>query len=96
VTLPPATLNSTSNQAVTETIKLVGYDLSPAQIRPGSPITLTLHWQAVQPLSVDYTSYVHLVNREGQGIAQSDHRPAAIFTPATTGKWGRFCATGTW
>jgi hypothetical protein len=82
VALPPVTLDSTSNQAVTETINLVGYDVSPAQIRPGAPITVTLHWQAVQPLSVDYTSYVHLVNRDGQGIAQSDHRPGGDFYPS--------------
>jgi hypothetical protein len=78
-TLPPVIFDSASDQPITETIKLLGYDLSPAQIRPGDSFTVTLHWQAIQPLSVDYTSYVHLANTDGQGIAQNDHRPGGDF-----------------
>ncbi len=80
--LPPVTFNSSSSRASSETINLVGYDLSPAQIRSGAPITITLQWRAIQPLSVDYTSYVHLVNKDGQGITQSDHRPGGDFYPS--------------
>lgn len=82
MTLAPVSLNSPSSQTITETINLVGYDLFPAQIRPGAPITVTLQWRVIQPLSVDYTSYVHLVNRDGQGITQSDHRPGGDFYPS--------------
>lgn len=78
--LPEITLSASPN--TTETITLLGYDLSPAKIRPGTALTVTLHWQATQPLSLDYTSYVHLVNREGQGLTQSDHRPGGDFYPS--------------
>lgn len=61
---------------------LHGYDLSPATISPGQPITVTLHWQATEPLPHDYTSYVHLVDAAGQGLAQSDHRPGGDFYPS--------------
>jgi hypothetical protein len=80
--LPEITLSTSTGSPITETITLVGYDLSPAQITPGVPISITLHWQATQPLSIDYTSYVHLVNSAGQGVAQNDHRPGGDFYPS--------------
>ncbi|MBE7552357.1 MAG: DUF2723 domain-containing protein [Anaerolineales bacterium] len=78
--LPEITLSA--SPSVTETITLLGYDLSPAKIHPGTVLTVTLHWQASQPLSLDYTSYVHLVNSNGQGLTQSDHRPGSDFYPS--------------
>lgn len=78
--LPEITLSA--SPSVTETITLLGYDLSPAKIHPGTAFTVTLHWQASQPLSLDYTSYVHLVNSNGQGLTQSDHRPGGDFYPS--------------
>jgi hypothetical protein len=81
VTLPALTVQF-STQA-TETIKLMGYDLQPDSITPGSVITATLYWQTVQKLTKDYTSYVHLVDNGGQGITQSDHRPGAFFYPSS-------------
>ena len=34
-------------------------------------------------LAIDYTSYVHLISKEGQGIAQSDHRPGGDIYPSS-------------
>jgi hypothetical protein len=82
ITLPEITLHSSPNQNITETISLLGYDLSPVKIRPGDPITVTLYWQATQALAIDYTSYVHLINRNDQGVAQNDHRPGGDFYPS--------------
>ncbi len=76
------TLDSASSQTITETINLLGYDLSPAQATPGAPLRVTLHWQTTQPLTIDYTGFVHLVNSDGQGITQSDHRPGGDFYPS--------------
>lgn len=77
ITLPPA-----ATKPVAETIKLSGYELWPTEITPGTQITITLHWQASQPLAVDYTSYVHIVNSAGQGVAQSDARPGGDYYPS--------------
>jgi hypothetical protein len=78
--LPAITL-TTPQGVITESIQLVGYDLSSAQLKPGLPVSITLHWQPTQPLSVAYTSYVHLINSAGIGITQSDHRPGGDFYP---------------
>ena len=75
ITLPEIIVSSPAGNDVKETVMLLGYDLSSAKVVPGDEITVTLHWQTVQVLAIDYTSYVHLVTEDGQGIAQSDHRP---------------------
>jgi hypothetical protein len=80
--LPEITLATPPNGHIGETITLLGYDLSPLKIMPGTAITVTLHWQVTQPLSIDYTSYVHLVNSRGQGVTQNDHRPGGDFYPS--------------
>jgi hypothetical protein len=82
-TLPKIALDSDSEQSLTETIKLVGYDLTPAPALPGDEVAIILHWQPVQPLSIDYSSYVHLLNRDARGITQSDHRPGGDFYPSS-------------
>jgi hypothetical protein len=81
-TLPEITLQTMDGTILTETIRLVGYD-APEMLTPGEAITVTLYWQPVQPLSVDYTSYVHLVTGDGQGITQSDHRPGGAYYPSS-------------
>jgi len=81
-TLPEITLQSTDGTALTETIKLVGYD-APSKLIPGEEIAVALYWQPVQPLSVDYTSFVHLVTGDGRGITQSDHRPGGAYYPSS-------------
>jgi hypothetical protein len=60
---------------------LLGYGLSSASIQPGETFTLNLYWQPRQPLPVDYTTFVHVVDDAGRGIAQNDHRPGQFFYP---------------
>jgi hypothetical protein len=81
ITLPEITVPSLRG-TITETVSLIGYDLTPASLRPDSQLTITVYWQARQPLSIDYTSYVHLVDSHGQGITQNDHQPGGDFYPS--------------
>lgn len=68
--LPPITLES----GQVESMALLGYEVT-----PDPNLTVTLYWQVTQPLSVDYTSYVHVLDATGTRIAQSDHRPGGMF-----------------
>jgi len=77
-TLPEITLDA----GHTETVKLLGLDVLPQTAAPGESVTVTLYWQAVEPLTVDYTSYVHLTDAAGNGLAQSDRRPGGIYYPS--------------
>jgi len=41
----------------------------------GEQVRLTLYWQALQRMSVDYTVFVHLVAPDGRIVAQADRQP---------------------
>lgn len=62
-------------------IDLVGYDLQPARLTPPADLQVTLYWQPRQPLTVDYSSYVHVVDEAGQGVGQHDHQPGGEVYP---------------
>ncbi len=79
IILPGVVVQTTAGEPVTETIKLVGYDIVPVTAAAGDELEVTLYWQPVQPLSVNYTSFVHLVDGTGQGLTQSDHQPGGDY-----------------
>ncbi len=54
-------------------VALLGFDLSSTSVRPAAPLDVTLYWQARQPVTATYQSFVHLVNPEGDIWSQSDH-----------------------
>ena len=47
--------------------------IPPTEITP--TLTVTLTWQAVEPVTGDYTVFVHLVEQNGAKVAQHDTRP---------------------
>jgi hypothetical protein len=63
-------------------IRLVGYDLS-CDLRPAA-CDLHLHWQALRPMELDYTVFVHLADPDGAIIAQGDGPPGDPFFPTST------------
>ncbi|MDM8528901.1 DUF2723 domain-containing protein [Anaerolineales bacterium HSG24] len=78
-----------------ETMKLVGYDTRFEQTIDGKDdkddkndkdgtkqLIVTLHWQAIQPLTIDYSSYVHLLDEAGNGVTQHDYLPGGIIYPS--------------
>ena len=82
INMPESTV-VTPDGSVSETVKLIGYD-----VLPGEQMEVILYWQPVQELSTDYTSYVHLTTADGAGIAQNDHRPGGNFYPSSLWKPG--------
>jgi hypothetical protein len=42
-----------------------------------------LYWEALHPLGTAYHSFVHLLDPEGQTVAQSDRQPGGIHYPTT-------------
>jgi len=61
-------------------IRLLGYDLT---ARGANHWSLTLYWQAVKPLTEDYTVFVHLVGPDGQIWGQHDSPPGGGFFPTS-------------
>jgi len=56
-------------------MELRGYDVSPGVSSGGDDLEVTLHWRALAPMDRDYTVFVHLVDLDGQLIAQHDSQP---------------------
>lgn len=56
----------------------------PPQVAAGIVLPIELKWQAQAPLNQDYHVFIHLVNYEGQFIAQADGQPAQWTRPTTT------------
>lgn len=69
-----------------EAIALIGYRIG-GPVRTGSPLTVTLYWQALASPSGDYTVFVHLTDDSGQPITQHDGPPRYGRYP--TGVWHR-------
>ncbi|MGD1997118.1 MAG: hypothetical protein PVH62_10140, partial [Anaerolineae bacterium] len=72
---PPTRVAYPVGARLGETFTLIGADLSTDHITAGDTLTVTLVWRAELPPSSDYTVFVHLLNEEGELIAQSDAPP---------------------
>jgi hypothetical protein len=67
-----------------DAIELVGYDWQADWLEPGEPLPLRMYWRASQPITTDYTVFVHLVGPDGQLAAQCDSPPLGGTRPTTT------------
>jgi hypothetical protein len=66
-----------------DTLRLAGYSLDPGAFAPREEITLTLHWQPLAPPVENWTTFVQLVNAQGDKVGQSDHRPGGEYYPTS-------------
>ena len=88
------------NAAWSDVVRLVGYSFqtvipgaqAPDQISErfgvdstGANLRLVLFWQALRPMLIDYTVFLHLRNSEGQTVAQRDGMPVDGAYP--TSRW---------
>jgi len=54
-------------------------------LRPGDTLQVTLFWEALAPMDVDYTIFLHLRNSQGETVAQRDSQPFDGLYP--TSQW---------
>ena len=65
-------------------IRLQGFDPVSAEVTPVSTrYTLTLYWQALNPVAEDYTAFVHLVGPDGKIASQDDKPPGGLSFPTS-------------
>ena len=74
-------------QSVVEDVGLLlGYDTERA---PGEDaLDVTLYWLAVRDVGTDYKVFVHMLDGDGQVVAQHDGDPVGGFTPTTRWRSG--------
>lgn len=64
-------------------IAFLGHSLDRQDIRPGEAFHLTLYWEALMPIGVDYTVFTHLIDSNDQIWAQQDGAPQAGRNPTS-------------
>jgi 4-amino-4-deoxy-L-arabinose transferase-like glycosyltransferase len=64
--------------------ELLGYDLAPAEARPGGALRLVLYWRAPKNTDISFTVFVHLVDTQGRSAGQQDTLPAGGEAPTIT------------
>jgi hypothetical protein len=72
---------------VGDRISLIGYDLPSSKVLAGGDMKLTLYWEVWDQVVEDYTVLVHLVDANGETVAQGDGPPVEGSYP--TGLWGK-------
>ncbi len=54
-------------------IELVGFEMTEA--KPGESLEVSLYWEALHPIDEDYVVFVHVLNSNGELVANHDSRP---------------------
>ena len=68
-------IDHTLDVRVGEHIQLLGYTLSSSEASKEEPVTVTLFWQSDGRLERDYHVFVHLLDQQGEMVAQHDGVP---------------------
>jgi hypothetical protein len=64
-------------------VSLAGFDVPAGPWQPGDIIPLTLFWKRLTALEEDYNVFVHLLNADGELVAQNDSAPAGGTRPTS-------------
>jgi hypothetical protein len=67
---------------LSDAVALVGHDRAPHSPRPGEDLRVSLYWEPLKPLEAEYHTFVHLLDPEGNKVAQSDRQPGGDFYPS--------------
>lgn len=72
--------------------RLVGYDQDAGRAQAGQALPLTLHWQATETTGDRLKVFVHLLDRQGNIVAQSDAEPGGGAYPTSSWLPGEYVA----
>lgn len=64
-------------------VALAGYMIEPDVPQPGQPATITLYWRVRQTSPTAATVFVHVLNSDGELVAQHDSQPVLNSYPVT-------------
>ncbi|MDY0062812.1 MAG: carbohydrate-binding family 9-like protein [Myxococcota bacterium] len=72
-----------------DAVELLGLELSPRELAPGEPFTLTWYWRCRKELDRDYQVFVHLDSDTGGYRMNLDHHPVQGMHPIQHWKKGQ-------
>ncbi len=64
-------------------MRLLGYHLPASTVHPAETLPLTLYWQLLEPVDLNYSIFVHLLGRQRQVVGQVDTYPGGGHWPTT-------------
>jgi hypothetical protein len=83
--LPPISHSLRADFGQPPLVELHGYEISTMEIAPGELLDISLIWRsAVDSIPTSYAVFLHLVDGQGQILAQGDGLPAGGFRPTTS------------
>ena len=65
-------------------MKLIGAEIGLDKVRPGERVPVTVYWQALRPMTVNYSVFVHLIGRNYENAGQFNSYPGLGLRPTTT------------
>jgi len=69
-------------------MRLIGVRIDQPVVRAAETLPVTVYWQALEPMDINYSIFVHLFGRDGQKVGQFDTYPGLGAWPATLLKPG--------
>ncbi len=89
VTRPP---ERPTNKLLGSVLRLNGYDVNPTDnLVSGAPLSITLYWQPQQRVDGNYTSFLQLLDSQGNKFAQAeDHVAGGAYYPTSLWRPGEF------
>lgn len=58
-----------------DVVRLAAYEIGVPEVHPGDSLPVTLYWESLAPMSLDYSIYIHLFGWQGQRLGQRDSYP---------------------
>jgi hypothetical protein len=80
---PATDIKTPVNQMFGDHISLQGYTLANDELAPGDIVQITLFWQTDTKLDKRYKVFLHLLDENGQLVAQRDSEPGSALKPTT-------------
>jgi hypothetical protein len=72
------------NWAYNAELKLIGVEIETAVVRPGERVPVTAYWQALKPMTTNYSVFVHLIGRSYTTAGQMNTYPGLGLRPTRT------------
>lgn len=76
-----AAISHPDSRRLNDQVRWLGYDLAPASPQPGQALALTLFWGVDATPAQAWSTFIHLLDAQGEKVAQVDRTPLADHYP---------------
>lgn len=80
------------NLTYRDELKLIGVKIGTATVHPGERVAVTAYWQALKPMTTNYSVFVHLIGRGYQNVGQFNTYPGLGLRPTRSLQPGQIVA----